>query len=125
MAPPMIGATQKSHSCWSAQGSAKRAVAKAVEGIEKVMGVSRRVGGELMRNRQRSDRVQVAVSGSDPCLGCTPVAGSCQPSQTKTVPVACTNGVTAEQDALPFELTVATTPIDNCAEGLICLLSPT
>jgi hypothetical protein len=63
-----------------------------------------------------ADQVQVAVSGSDPCLGCEPVAcvaGSCQPSQTKTIPVACTNGVTAGQDALPFELTVATTPIDG------------
>ena len=43
------------------------------------------------------------------------MAGSCQPSQTKTIPVACTNGVTADQDQMPFELTVVTTPIEGGA----------
>ncbi|MGB5546568.1 MAG: hypothetical protein WBM74_08355, partial [Polyangiales bacterium] len=41
------------------------------------------------------------------------MAGSCRPSQTKTIPVACTNGVTADQDQMPFELTVVTTPIEG------------
>jgi hypothetical protein len=43
------------------------------------------------------------------------VDSSCQPSQLKTVSMGCTNGVTSAQEALPFELSVTTTPVKGGA----------
>lgn len=93
------------------------------------------------------DQIQIAVSGTNPCLGCddgndctndicdpsdgvcthvqsedftscdfggTPgacIAGTCAATQTKTIPVSCANSVSPAQQPLPFELTVATTPV--------------
>jgi hypothetical protein len=61
----------------------------------------------------------VAVDDFSVCdLAGTPgacVAGACLASQTKTVPVACTNGVLDSQNSSPYALTVATTPVQGGA----------